>query len=191
MALLSIVPGCDGCSKSSRPALVADAAAPPPAIAKHDAPVPPAYQRDPLWQQVLTDDDDIDRVALASREGASGLLDGFEQGGPVARAALRALPFAADAQIAYQRLGEVALLTQGQSRREVVTAINAIALGEAPSNEPLDPEGRRTCAQALLAIANDDAADRDVRALAVSTLRMPSFSAYASPGAISSALDPP
>jgi hypothetical protein len=192
MALvLPCVSGCDGCGTAPRPAIVADAAPPPPAIARSDAPVPAAYRDDPLWQRAMSEDDDIDRAALASREGASGLLDGFEQGGPVARAALRALPFASDAQVAYRRLGEVSLLTRDQARREVVTAINAIAMSETPSNEPLDPDGRGVCAQALLAVTKDESAERDVRALALSTLRLPSFRSCCAPAEMPSAIHSP
>jgi len=190
IAILALLNSCDACNRAPRPALVADAAPPPPAIANRDAPVPDRYAKDPLWQRVLSDDDDIDRAALADREGASGLLDAFEAGGPVARAALLTLPFADDARVAYGRLGEVALLTTDDARRDVVAAIFAIAANEPPCNEPQDPDGRKTCAQALLLVANNERVEQDVRATAVSALRLPAFRGMCDPAAIPSAFDP-
>src|SRR5690242_15940198 len=67
-------------------------AAPPPSLA-----VQPAKEseraKDELWRRAL-DGDPVDLARLADREGAGGLLEGLEEGGPIGLTALAALPSA-------------------------------------------------------------------------------------------------
>ena len=82
---------------------VADAAPPPVlrAPAKESA-----RAKDEMWRRA-TEGDPIELARLADREGAGGLLLGLEDGGEIGLTALAALPFADDAELAYQRLGEI------------------------------------------------------------------------------------
>src|SRR5688572_11758659 len=90
---------------SCRSKQVATDAAPPPSLFAQ--PVTESERtKDELWRRAL-ERDPIDLARLADREGAGGLLEALEEGGPIGLAALAALPFAADADTAYQRLGEI------------------------------------------------------------------------------------
>ena len=135
--------------------------------------------------------DDIDLAALADREGASGLLEAFETGGAVGQAALAAMPFAADAPVAYRRLGEVALLTSGETQQTIVRTVHAITLRPRQIREPIDEGGTEACARALLHVARSEEAPDDTRALAVSTLRLPPFSNLVDLQQVPTTFDPP
>lgn len=169
--------------------MIADAA-PAPAL-KAERPVPARFTQDVLWARAMNEGDDIDLAALADREGATGLLEAFEQGGQVARTALAALPFAPDAPVAYRRLGEVALLTKGETQRAIIRAAHDVAVRPRRFGEPVDEGGTELCAKALLHIANDEGAPRDNRALAVSALRLFPFSSVVGPEQVPTTFDPP
>ena len=158
-------------------------AAPPPNLAA-EASKESELAKDELWARAILGDP-MDLARLADREGAAGLLDGLQEGGPVALAALGALPYADDADAAYQRLGEIVRQLEPTATGPVVRAIAAIASKPRRQTEPLDPAGLRSCAEALLAIAERKNLAREVRAPAISALRL-----LAERGAISAAAIP-
>jgi hypothetical protein len=90
----------------------------------------------------------------------------------VGLAALAALPFADDAEAAYQRLGEIVRQVDPATAGPVVRAILDMASRPRRQTEPLDPPGVRSCADALLALAQRNSAPKGVRATAISALRL-------------------
>ena len=98
LLLSSVVASCRGKSE------LADAA-PPPSLHVKSA-KESERAKDDLWRRA-EEGDPVELAHLANREGALGLLDGLEEGGPIGLVALAALPFADDAEAAYQRLGEI------------------------------------------------------------------------------------
>jgi len=126
---------------------------------------------------------------LADREGAGGLLEGLEEGGPLGLVALDALPFADDADAAYQRLGEIVRQIDPTEGGPVVRAIAGIAGKGRRQTEPLDPPGLRSCAQALLGVAQKRSLAPGVRAQAISALRLLSEKGGVEPGVIPTDLD--
>jgi hypothetical protein len=126
---------------------------------------------DELWRRAQGGDP-VDLARLADREGAGGLLEGLEVGGPIGLAALEALPFADDADNAYQRLGEIVRQIDPGESGPVVRAITGVALRPRRQTEPLDPPGLRFCAQALLGLAEKKSLPSAVRAPAISALRL-------------------
>jgi hypothetical protein len=186
--LLLVVVALVGCRKKA-PALLVDAA-PPPAFARA-AGTDAGIQIDELWRQALAGDP-LDLAALADREGALNLMTGVDQGGEIGLAALHAVPFADDAELAMRRLGEIALQTEGDTQRDVLDAIVRIAARPASTRDALDAPGVRACADALLVIAGKrGSARRDNRALAVSALRSLAERLGADAGAIPTDLDSP
>ncbi len=164
-----------------------------------DAPRPPSLSvkaakeseraKDELWQRALAHDA-IDLARLADREGAGGLLLGLEEGGAIGLAALEALPFADDAEAAYQRLGEIVRQIDPVETGPVVRAISEIALRPRRQTEPLDPPGLRACADALLNLANKKDLAKSVRAPAISALRLLAERGAIRFGAVPTDLDP-
>lgn len=66
------------------------------------------FQGDMLWQRAAgAEASEIDLVRLANREGAAGLLEGLNVGRTLGLTALAALPHAADAELALDRLCEL------------------------------------------------------------------------------------
>lgn len=171
IALAATMCGCNGCRKTPA-GLLADAA-PPPEFAKPATPTDPRFTADPFWT-TATDDDPMDLAALADHEGATGLLEGLEQGGPVGLAALHALPFADDAELAFRRLAEIALQTKDDTQLDVLVTIRRMAEDAKQGGEPLDPGGPEACIQALVLIAKDGPAKRN-RFEAVAALRAFSY----------------
>jgi hypothetical protein len=139
---------------------------------------------DDLWSRALGGDP-LDLARLADREGAGGLLEGLEEGGPIGLAALAALPFANDGETAYQRLGEIVRQLDPAATGPVVQAIVDMAVRPRRQAEPLDPPGMRSCAEALLALAEKKSAAKSIRAPAISALRL-----LAERGAVSAAAIP-
>lgn len=88
-----------------------------------------------------------------------------------------------------QRLGEIALQTDGDRQLDVVDAIEQIALKPAPLTDPIDPPGVRACADALLEIARKGSVRGETRAVAVSTLRLLAERFAVDPAAIPADLD--
>jgi hypothetical protein len=149
--------------------VVGDAAPPPSFFAK------PAKEsdraKDDLWRRAESEDP-LDLARLADREGAGGLLEGLEEGGPFGLVALDALPFADDADAAFQRLGEIVRQIDPVESSPVVRAITGIALRPRRQTEPIDPPGLRSCAVALLEVAQKQSLTATVRANAVTALRL-------------------
>lgn len=163
-------------------------AAPPPSLS-----VQPTKEselaKDDLWRRAM-EGDPLDLARLADREGAGGLLEGLEEGGPIALAALAALPFAHDADAAYQRLGEIVRQLDPASMGPVVETILYMAAGPRRQAEPLDPPGMRSCAEALLAVAEKKSVAKNVRAPAISALRLLAERGAVNVSAIPTDLDP-
>jgi hypothetical protein len=184
-AVAVIVLAAASCKKA-RPAGMA----PPPSL-RPDASISPTSERgkDDLWQRA-TGGDESDLARLADREGAKGLLDGLEEGGAIGVAALDALPLADDAEAAYERLGEIARHIDRTQAGPVVRAIYAIAAKPARQIEPVDPAGMKSCALALLDLANDKSLAAGLRAPVISVLRLLATRNAVDPALIPSDLDP-
>jgi hypothetical protein len=144
--------------------------------------------KDDLWRRAASQDP-LDLARLADREGAGGLLEGLDEGGPLGLLALDALPFADDAEAALQRLGEVVRQIDPGESRSVVRAIAAIAARPRRQVEPVDPPGLRSCAQALLDVVSKKSLPAAVRAQAISALRLLSERGAVLPSAIPTDLD--
>jgi hypothetical protein len=164
-----------------------------------DAAPPPSLEAQPgreserakeeLWRRAL-EGDPIDLARLADREGAGGLLEGLEEGGAVGLTALASLPWAHDAEVAYQRLGEIVGQLDPTATGPVVQAILGMASHPRRQTEPLDPAGVRSCGQALLTLADRKSLAKSVRAPAISALRLLAERGAVSAGAIPTDLDP-
>jgi hypothetical protein len=166
--------------------VVGDAAPPPSLFAK--AAKESERAKDELWQRAASQDP-MDLARLADREGAGGLLEGLEEGGPLGLVALDALPFADDGEAAFQRLGEIVRQIDPGESSPVVRAIAGIALRPRRQAEPVDPPGLRSCAQALLEIAQKKSLAAQVRAKAISALRLLSERGAVEPNLIPTDLD--
>jgi hypothetical protein len=145
-------------------------AAPPPSLAAQPL-KEGGLVEDELWRRAL-DGDPVDLARLADREGTGGLLEGLEEGGPIALAALAALPLADDRDAAFQRLGEIVRQLDARAVGPVVQAIAEIASRPRRQTEPLDPPGMRSCGDALLTLAEQKSVAKPVRARAISALRL-------------------
>jgi hypothetical protein len=102
--------------------------------------------------------------------GAAELVAALDDGGETADTALAALPFAEDGEIALARLAELAR-ADATRRRRALTAILGVAGHPRRPTEPLDLEGARRCADAMIAMVKDATIPRDERALALSAAR--------------------
>lgn len=168
-----MVLGALGCSPGSRTGEPPPAASPGAASSASAPPVakPPSPRlSDPLWIRAR-DEDPLERARLAEAFGAAELLLALDDGGQVAETALAALPFADDADIALGPLGLRALQAAPSELSPLLETILAVAGKPARPREPLDPEGARACAEAMLAIASRTSLAREPRALAVSAAR--------------------
>jgi hypothetical protein len=163
-------------------------AAPPPSLSNQPA-KESERTKDELWRRAL-DGDPADLARLADREGAGGLLEGLEEGGPIGITALAALPWTDDADAAYQRLGEIVRQIDPAATGPVIGAITRMASRPRRQTEPLDPPGLRSCADALLALAERKSLAKNVRAPAISALRLLAERGAVSAAAIPSDLDP-
>jgi len=180
------------CSPSRRetaasPSATVGAAAVSAVVETASAPSP--RLSDPRWL-AGRDEDPAELMRLAAAEGAAGLLAGFEDGGETATVALRALPYADDAEAALGRLGQATVVAQSAQRGAVLEAILAIAGQPRRSREAIDPEGARACGEALISLAARADAARDERALAVSAARALAEKGYADARRIPGDLDP-
>ena len=164
--------------------------APPPNLKQSVAPSPTSERgKDALWQRAL-DGDPADLARLADREGALGLLDGLQEGGAIAVAALAALPLADDAEAAYGRLGEIVRQIDAREAGPVVGTILAIAARPTRQVEPVDPAGMKSCADALVELARKKSLAAAVRAPAISALRQLAEHHAVDPAEIPGDLDP-
>lgn len=155
-----------------------------------EAPGGSPRRADLRWQRALAGDP-LDLQALAEAEGATGLLEGLEDGGDLFRTACEALPLAPDAEVALGRLGEVALLPDGALSDAAVAAIHRIAAGPPSRGEPLDPDGVARAAAAVLALASRETLPRERRARAISAARAFAARGALDAGKIPADLDPP
>ena len=142
------------------------------------------------WHQALAGDP-LDLRALAQLEGASGLLEGVEDGGDLFLVACQALPFADDADLALGRLGEIALLDDVALSETAVATIHRIAAARPSRGEALEPDGVSAAAQSVLLRAKDTSLARDRRARAVSAARAFAERGVLDPSTIPADLDPP
>jgi hypothetical protein len=163
-------------------------AAPPPSLATQPA-KESERTKDELWRRAL-EGDPSDLARLADREGAGGLLEGLEEGGAIGLTALAALPWTDDADAAYQRLGEIVRQIDPTATGPVIAAILDMAARPRRQTEPLDAPGLRSCADALLALAERKSLAKNVRAPAISALRLLAERGAVSAAAIPSDLDP-
>jgi hypothetical protein len=161
-------------------------ASPPPLLGRTTA--DSARTKEELWRRAQ-DGDAVDLARLADREGALGLLEGLEEGGPVALTALQALPFADDAEAAYERLSEILRQIDPVESPPFLIAIGGIARRPVRQTEPVDPPGLRSCASALLALAKRADLPKNVRASAISSLRLLAERHGVDPSAIPTDLD--
>ncbi len=201
-ALLGLAVACAGCSpsapapplppsgQSSAAPLAASAAAPAaPRPLRGEPEGGSPRRRDARWQRALAGDP-LDVRALAHAEGASGLLEGVEDGGDIFHIACEAIPFADDAEIALGRLGEVALLDDAALSPIAVVAIHRVAAGPPSRGEPLDPDGVSAAARAVLALASNTTLPPERRARAVSAARAFAERGVLDPATIPADLDP-
>jgi hypothetical protein len=163
-------------------------AAPPPSLGAQ--PVKESeLAKDELWRRAQ-EGDPVDLARLADREGAGGLLEGLEEGGPIGLAALAALPYAHDADAAYQRLGEIVRQLEPSAAVPVIDTIAQIAARPRRQTEPLDPPGLKSCADALLGLAERKSLAKNVRAPTISALRMLAERGAVNASSIPADLDP-
>ncbi len=129
----------------------APSGAPSPSASRVRTPAPapsftsstPALPDDSLWQRA-SHGDAIDLARLAEREGAAGLLAALDGGGAPGRAALLALPYAPDAQLAAGRLCQLSTRVDASSRSLVLIALHGV-LSRPPPGERLDAAGLARC----------------------------------------------
>lgn len=177
------------CSPRRRETALSPSTTASAASARAQAQAPSPRASDPRWL-AARDEDPAERMRLAAAEGAAGLLVGFEDGGEIAATALRALPYADDAETALGRLGQAALVAPPTQLGAVLEAILAIAGQPRRSREALDPEGARACGEALISLAARASVARDERATAVSAARALAEKGDADPRRIPGDLDP-
>ena len=139
------------------------------------APGPPAQPselaKDALWKDAQRRQP-IDLQRLANREGAAGLLRGVELGGSLGLAALAALPYADDGELALGRLCEITR-AGGPARLEpVLRAVHGVVSRPPKQAERLDLDGYRQCASALDQIKGKAGLSLRARDLALSARAM-------------------
>lgn len=174
-----------GCRKTN--AALADA--PPPPVLDHSVRSGSERANDDLWQRA-SQGDPLDLARLADRQGASGLLEGLQEGGVVGLTALLALPHADDADVAYRRLGEIIRQLGPDKAAPVIEAALGMMRRPRRQAEILDAPGMKYCAEALLEVANQKRAPTEARANAISALRALAHDGLFDPAAIPSDLDP-
>jgi hypothetical protein len=148
---------------------------PPPANLSPDAGVAPDSPRavSELWQRVLdANDDPIELARLAEAEGAVGLLEALEEGGGVGVAALAALPFADDAELAMVRLAEISRQVDESGLGPVLDAIEGIVLQPTHQREHYDPTGVHATFDAMVELTKREKLSKPMRARAVSIGRL-------------------
>ena len=123
-----------------------------------------------MWQRAA-EGDPIQLARLADREGAGGSCWAWKTA-KIGLTALAALPFADDAELAYQRLGEILRQIDPVESGPLVRAITGIALRPRRQTEPQDPEGTRFVGGALFALAERTKLPAALRAPAISALRL-------------------
>ncbi|MDC0676339.1 thiamine biosynthesis protein [Sorangium atrum] len=154
------------------------------------APRPPSPRlTDPRWR-LAAGDDPLECARLAEAEGAAGLLAALDDGGDIALTALRALPYADDADLALGPLAERARAASGPPLPPLLEALLGIAGRPARPREPLDPDGARSAAAALVELSGRRDLPSDQRALAISAARALAERGLVDPLRIPADLDP-
>lgn len=194
VALAACSPGAPQAASSAQPSSSTVTTATPlqqgaPRPPRGEAPGGSPRRGDPRWRRALAGDP-LDVEALALAEGASGLLEGVEDGGELMRVALDALPLAADAELALGRLGELALLEDAAISEAAVVTIHHIAGAPPSRGEPLDPDGVTAAARAVMTLATRAGLPRERRARAVSAARAFAERGVLDPARIPADLDP-
>ncbi|MGK3962423.1 thiamine biosynthesis protein [Sorangium sp. So ce118] len=154
------------------------------------APRPPSPRlTDPRWRRAAGDDP-LEQARLAEAEGASGLLAGLEDGGDIAVVALRALPYADDADLALGPLAARARAAPPSSLPPLLDALLGIAGRPPRQREPLDPDGARAAAAALVELSSRRDVPAEQRAVAISAARALADKGLVDPRLIPGDLDP-
>ncbi len=189
VAALSLVVGCSPSRRETAASPSASAAAPIGSAPAASATAASARASDARWV-AARDEDPAAAMRLAAVEGASGLLDGLADGGDTAVTALRALPYADDAEAALGPLGSRLASAAGERQAALLTTILAIAGEPRRQREAVDLEGTRACFEALISLAKRADASRESRVVAVSAARALAGKGYADPGRVPGDLDP-
>ncbi len=148
--------------------------APPPEHLEADAGIDPQSPRAKarLWKAALEHPDStIDLERLAQEEGATGLLQGLEDGGAIGRVALEAMPFAPDGEIALSRLAELIPQVEPSSLGLILDAIEGVVQHLRLQDDRENPEGITHAFSALVAAAKQGDLSTELRARAVSIAR--------------------
>ncbi|AUX23468.1 thiamine biosynthesis protein [Sorangium cellulosum] len=173
--------------ESSTGATVAPPPSGPPPTA---APRPPSPRlTDPRWRRAAGDDP-LELARLAEAEGATELLAALDDGGEIERTALRALPYADDADLGLAPLAERARAAPVASLGPLLEALLGIAGRPPRPREPLDPDGLRVAAAVLLELSGRQDLPAAQRALAISAARALADKGLLDPGRIPADLDP-
>jgi hypothetical protein len=170
---LGVSLGIAGCKKKEPQGT--EHLAPPPAELVPDASVRAGSvvaERE-LWRVALESPDDPTELRrLAESEGATGLLQGLEEGGAVGLVALAALPLAEDAELATPRLAEILRAAEPAMLPPVLDCLEGIAQRPRAQTEPLNPLGLHACFDALAELSRRSNAPPVLRARAVSVARL-------------------
>lgn len=138
---------------------------------------------DERWARALGDDDPLEDARLADALGAEELASGVRDGGAVATAALRALPYASDALLALGPLMDAALDAQKGLKISPATgepwpttaalldAVAAIALARPEDREPFAAESVAHAIRILVGLSAEKGLSEDDHARVVSALR--------------------
>jgi hypothetical protein len=193
IALLAAVMLATACSPSRRETAAspsATASATPVASAAAASPTAASARASDARWIAARDEDPAASMRLAAIEGAAGLMDGLDDGGETAVTALRALPYASDAEAALGRLGSSLAGASPEQQGALLTTILAIAGERRRSREAIDPEGARSCGDALILLASRADVVRENRATAVSAARALAEKGIVDPRKIPKDLDP-
>lgn len=165
-----------GCVTDSAPESSASAAAlarEPAFDLTGEAPWPPVYLADPVWQRAAGGGD-FEQARLARREGASGLVAALSHGGSLGRAALASLPYASDRRAAQGPLCSLIARANAPSLGPLLAALLEMVLDAPHTEASLDPEADARCPGILEALAQRDSmtpAEQDRAAVSLSRLR--------------------
>jgi hypothetical protein len=168
-----------GCVTDNAPESSASAAAPrasePSLDLTGEAAWPPEYTADPLWVRASSGDD-LDQARLARRENAESLLAAVAQGGSLGRAALAALPYAADRRGAQGTLCALLARADAASLGPLLAALYDVVMDAPSTEDPIDPSAQRRCLEVLTSAAQREPGrpeDRDRAQVLLARLRAP------------------
>jgi hypothetical protein len=168
-----------GCVTDNAPESSASAAAPgasePSLDLTGEAAWPPEFTADPLWVRASSGDD-IDQARLARRESAESLLVAVAHGGSLGRAALAALPYAADRRGAQGTLCALLARADAASFGPLLATLYDVAMNAPSTEDPIDPSAERRCAEVLTSATRHEPGrpeDRDRAQVVLARLRAP------------------